>query len=185
MNAAIVALSSLAIAVAIQSLALSRRARRLKGTEQAFRFHAIRDQLQELALAGAIEQDDRVYQFVLSTANMAICNAGVMKLRDVLAIAETVDSEIKQEQAVRFYRDVKRHPDQVQHLVGVTFEALSRMLVANDFLMRAGLRAAVMAANAWKIARPCLVGLTRGIDWIARHVAPHTCEGGRVRAQFL
>ena len=171
MTGTLVALACLAIAVLIQRLALERRARRLKATEQAFRFHAIRDQLQELALEGAVHQHDQVYRFVMFTANLAICNAGVMKLRDILAIAQTVDSEIS-EQTHTFFRDVKRQPEQMQRLVGATFETLAQMLVANDFLMRAGLRTAVLASRAWTIARPVLLAVTRAVDWLARYLAP-------------
>lgn len=74
MTGIVVGLVCFAIAVLVQRLALERRARRLKATEQAFRFHAIRDRLQELALENVVNQRNPVYQFVMFTANLAISN---------------------------------------------------------------------------------------------------------------
>ena len=66
----LVALIGVTIGASIQQIMLLGRARRLRATQQAFRFHAIRDELQALALSGQVRQDDPVYGFVMWSANL-------------------------------------------------------------------------------------------------------------------
>lgn len=172
MTSILVAVVALAIAVAIQRLVLAPRGRVLRAHEQAFRFHTIRDELQTLALKGVVRQDDPVYSFVMWTTNLCIRNAGVIRLRDTLSTARTVDSKVQGESFNRFLRDVKRKPEPLQQLVGQTFIALAEMLVANDHLVRAGLKGAIIAANAWKLLQPALRWFVEAADHVAELLAP-------------
>jgi hypothetical protein len=191
MTSIVVGLVALALAVLIQRLVLVRRARGLKAREQAFRFHAIRDELQALALKGVVDQDDSVYRFVMWTTNLYIRNAGVIKLRDILRIARAVDSEVTG--GTKLMYEVKRAPEPLQRLVGDTFTALVETLVANDYIVRAGLAAGRLAARTQKMLRPAIALLTRMGDAIARLIAPTHAEaveyarkyddwGGRLQA---
>ena len=183
MTSIMVGLAALALALLVQRLVLERRARVLKAREQAFKFHAIRDELQRLALKGVVSQSHDVYQFVMWTTNLSIRNAGVMKLRDTLRIARTVNSEMS-ERGRKFLLDVKRAPEPLQRLVGDTFKALAETLVANDYIVRAGLTIGVLAAQAWKMLRPVFAAITRIVDPFAELVAPRHAEAVRYARKY-
>jgi len=187
MTAIMVGLISLALAVLLQRLMLERRARRLKACEQAFKFHAIRDELQLLALKKAVQQDNEVYDFILWTANLCIRNAGVIKLRDTLRVARIVHSKLNPEMTGRqreLLKAVKSAPPELQHLAGETFKALAEILVANDALVRAGLGVAVMAIQARKLIRPLFAALMNAGDPVARIVVPTHAEAVKYAREY-
>lgn len=179
----VVALASLALVVAMQRLALRSRARTLKLREQAFRFHAIRDQLQDLAIEGVIKQGAPTYEFLMFAANVAIKNAGILRLRDVLRVARTVDERVQQKR-VAIWRDMKRHPEPVQRLFADTFGSMAAMLIANDWIVRAGVWAAFCAAQAWDMVRPVVQALIRAADTVAGYLSPTHAEAVEKARRF-
>jgi hypothetical protein len=180
MTAIIVGLCALAIAVAIQGFMLRRHARGLKAREQAFRFHAIRDELQLLAIREEVDPNTDLYQFLMYTANLAIQNAGVMRLRDILALARRVKQEIPQQ----FLRALETAPKPLRKLTAETFGALASMLVANDPLVAMGLSAAALTAKAWSFIRPLLRSVISAIDALAKQIAPSHAEAVRYARDY-
>jgi hypothetical protein len=177
MNAILAALVACALAFLIERVMLQKHARRLKASEQAFRFHAIRDELQLLAMHGEVRTDSRVYQFLLWTANVAIHNAGVFKIRDMIAIAHQVRTRMEVVAASRSFDEaVKAEPKAVQHITGETFDALAAMLVANDALVRMGWSCSQVASGALHGFRVVIRPLIRTIDALAASLVPHRLE---------
>jgi hypothetical protein len=175
----IVALISLAVALLVLRLILQPRANRLRAAQQAFRFHAIRDEVQLLAVQGKVDQSDPCYQFVMQTANLCIRNAGVMKLRDTLAIAQTVTEEMRC-QALAFLKHVRGQPEPMQRVVGETFSALSDMLLANDRLVRVAFKIAILVATTLKWVRPIFRVVTAAFT----RVAPTHAQSVRYAREF-
>lgn len=145
------------VPLSILALTLRKHARELKARKQAFMFHALRDDLQDLVLNGIVQQDGVAYRFLYMTVNLGIANAGTLRLRDILRIAQQVDTKV-QEQSQKLWRDIRTQDEQVQSLVAETFSTLTQILIANDILVSLGFRAAVAV---WTV-----------IDRIAQHVVP-------------
>lgn len=177
MNAILAALAACALAFLLERLMLANHARRLKASEQAFRFHAIRDELQLLALRGELSTNSRVYEFLLWTANVAIHNAGVFKIRDMIAIAHQVRTRMEYVSASRSFSEaIMAEPKAVQHLAGETFDALAAMLVANDALVRFGWRCTQVASGALHGFRVVIRPLVHAIDALAANLIPNRFE---------
>lgn len=174
MSAVLVGLVALALAVVLQRLLLVGQARQLTARQQAYRFHAIRDELQSLAISGQAQPDSDLYRFLMWTANLAIRNAGTMKLRDIVSLARAVDKETRPYRP--FEEMIRSSPKPLQHVAVETFESLTAMLVANDSLVRGGLRFANVAVSTWRLCRPVLIFLVRRADAIAQHIAPSHAE---------
>lgn len=136
MQLLIFSLSIFALGLLIEILMLCRRAPRLNVKEQAFRFHALRDDLQLLAVDGHISVTSLSYHTLMLMLNVAIRNAGLMKLREILVIAETVRKELAQSNAKELQSDIQRHGVKVQELASQCFKAFADMLVANDYIVR-------------------------------------------------
>jgi len=164
MTAVIVGLGSLALALLIVRIMLNHWARRLKVREQAFRFHAIRDDLQLLALEGVIKQSDPAYDFLLWTTNLGIQNAGVMRLRDLVSIAARIDSRIESDIPKR----LERSPKEVQRVAAELFEALVMMLIRNDWIVLAGWHCMRAVSSTWRWLRPTV----RLLDRLAARIVP-------------
>lgn len=176
MTGLMVGLVALAVAVMIQRLILRSRARTLVAREQAFRFHAIRDELQLLALRGDVEQQSGPYEFLMWTTNLAIRNAGTMKLRDVVRIVRAIDFKMAELPTRQLENELASSPKPLQRLAADTFEALTKMLVANDTLVRGGLYCAELTARTWALCRPAFRFLIHRVDALAQHVAPSHAE---------
>ena len=176
MNAILAGLLLLSIGLVFQRTLFWKRERRLRATEQAFGFHAIRDEVQELAVTDALRQDDPIYRFVMWTANLCIKNAGVLRLRDTLRLAKAVGNKAKVEDSqafTAFILDIQRRPEPVQRLIGKTFYSLAEMLMANDPIVRVGVIAAFRASRVWATVQP---SITKTIDRIAAFVIPERAE---------
>src|SRR5690606_36935102 len=126
--------------------------------EQAFRFHAIRDEAESLVLSGLVERNDEVIGYVRWVANLGIRNAGTLSLTEAIATARRIEAQLPDGASPSafedFLQEVKERPEPLQHLVAATFTALALMLVANDRVARAGLWVAVAAEGAAKVVRP-------------------------------
>lgn len=181
MTSLLVGLVALALAVLVQSLALRSRARSLRIQEQAFRFHAIRDELQLLALRGDVAQSGELYQILMWTSNLAIHNAGEARLRDMVRLARVVDPRMA---VVQELLDMKRHPKALQKLAAETFNALTMMLIVNDWLVLGGLRFAQFTWQTWKVCQPVARGVIATMDWIADLLSPPRAEAVRYARKY-
>ncbi len=177
MSSFIAGLLGLALALLIQCLQLRRRARELKATKQAFRFHHIRDELQVLAIDEKVRPSTPTYEFVMGTSNIAIRNAGILKLSDVLRLARIVGTRVDDE-SLEFFQDIRRQPPEVQRLAAETFKAMSDMLVANDTVVYIG---RLIARYTW---RRVIEAVVRIIDRIAIYVSPQHAEAVRYARKY-
>jgi hypothetical protein len=153
----IFALSILAAGFTLMSLTLQHRVPMLRAKEQAFRFHALRDQLQLLAVEGRISTTSVGYKGLLRMLNIAIRNAGLMKLGEMLRTAESAKDTIDNKPTFeKFEEDIQRHDAAIQQLASDCFSAYVYMLISNDSLVRV----AFMLAN-WTVVKPVFRHLRR------------------------
>lgn len=136
-----VALGSLGLVVIGERIYFSGMEQRLKAKEQAFKFHALRDDLQLLVANGQVEPSALTYTCLMGLLNFAIRNAGVMKLRDILALSRKIQTDVNQKNFQDIQADIKRHDAAVQELSQRVFFALADMLISNDWLVRTGVKA--------------------------------------------
>jgi|SRR5579862_1794050 len=118
------------LAILTETLVFGTRRALLKKNEQCFKFHDFRDRLQLLTLAGKIRPDSELHNFLLMTVNVAIRNAGVFKLRDLLEITKTVNKETDE----KLQDHIREYPTEVQALASEVCSSFAWMLVANDDL---------------------------------------------------
>src|SRR3990172_9594942 len=94
MTGIIAAFGFLAIALGIQRAFLLRHETVLRIREQAFRFHALRDNLQLFSLDGKIQSTSPSYGFLVSLTNLGIKNAGKLNVLDILRAAKGTIQEV-------------------------------------------------------------------------------------------
>lgn len=138
------------LAILIETLVFRKRRRMLKEKEQCFRFHDLRDRLQLLAIEHQIDPNSKLHHFLLSMINIAIRNAGVIKLSALLAVSRTVKNEAGSGDYDSLQADIRSHTKDVQALASEVFASFSGMLVVNDdltFLLFKGLRILTAIAN--------------------------------------
>jgi hypothetical protein len=146
----IFALSILAAGFAVMLLTLQHRVPKLKAKEQAFRFHALRDQLQLLAVEGRISTTSVGYEGLMRMLNIAIRNPGLMKLGDMLRTAESAKDTIGGTPTFEeFQEDIQHHGPEIQQLASSCFLAYVLMLISNDSLVRMAFWLA-----SWTVVRP-------------------------------
>src|SRR5260221_14071749 len=107
MNAIFAALFSVLIAISLGTLLLYKYERRLKLKGQSFRFHELRDKLQLLAIDGKIQKTSQLYEFLLFTINLAIKNAGLMKLSQLLGLSKAIDTRMNAVTADQIFADIR------------------------------------------------------------------------------
>jgi hypothetical protein len=135
----------LAVAVVGIRLTLSGVSKSTKASEQAFLFHALRDELQVLAAERVLSSDSLVYQHLMKMLNLGIKNAGIMTVRDLLVVYSQLSAEAKGSTA--FQDAVEKCDPKTKNLAGRCFLAFSQMLIANDWVVRT----AVQCAKAIRI----------------------------------
>src|SRR5208282_2557351 len=101
------------LAILIETLVFGNRRALLRKKEQCFRFHDFRDRLQLLTIAGKIQPGSQLHDFLLMTVNVAIRNAGVFKLRDLIEITKAVRSETDDK---KLQDHIREYPTEVQAL---------------------------------------------------------------------
>jgi len=161
MESVFVGLISMAIALGIQRAFLSSHKRRLRASEQAYRFHALRDDLQLLAAGKFISVASPVFEFLMFTLNMAIRNAGAIRLREVLQLSKLIDKEVERHQFEKLLAEIQDCDPRVQQLAGRTFFSFAHMLIANDWLVASGLAIRQRINRGWG-------KLSAAINWIDR-----------------
>jgi hypothetical protein len=130
-----VAIVTLLLALASESIVFWRRRTLLRTKEQRFRFHDLRDRLQLLVIEHKLEPGTRLHHFLLATINLAIRNAGVLKLREIIALSRSVKKEARGENTfVTLQAEIVRQPKEVQALSAEVFNSLAAMLIVNDSL---------------------------------------------------
>lgn len=165
MSAIMVALFSALVAMTIGSLVLRRHMRLNKIRSQSFKFHELRDRLQLLAIEGKLTPGSPVYDFLAFTLNLAIRNAGEMRLSELLRFTRMIDGRMKVPA-----RDVFaefRSDSEVQKLAADVFNALSQMLIANDFVY---VLARAVELSASKLRGAIFDGMKRMVRALARIV---------------
>jgi len=155
-----------ALAVLTETLVFWKRRTLLKAKEQCFRFHDLRDRLQLLNLEGKIRPDSNVYGFLLLTINIAIRNAGVIKMSQLLEISRSVKSSEGHEFG-KLQADIGQYPKEVQELASEVLNKFAWMLVANDDLtvwLFKGLRILTEVTNE---------AVVRGVKWVVSRIVPN------------
>jgi hypothetical protein len=170
------------VALLTEILVFGSRRARLKKKEQCFKFHDFRDRLQLLTIAGKIQPDSELHNFLLMTVNVAIRNAGVFKFRDMIEITKNLRTETDGEKL-----QDREYPTEVQALASEVCSSFAWMLVANDDLtvwLFKGLgiltqrtNDAVVKCAKWIVARlaPRRVAIVRAandFDRLGQRLAP-------------
>ena len=132
MSALLVALISMLIAISLGTLVLYKHERPLKARGQSFEFHELRDRLQLLAIEGKIDRTSQIYEFLQFIINLAIKNAGVMSLTELLSLTKTINRRMNTPAADKILAEIRRHDQEVQQLAAEVFASLSKMLISND-----------------------------------------------------
>ncbi len=154
METALFGLSWLVVAMAIQRAFLAGRSRTLRAKEQAYRFHALRDELQLMAAEGRVETTSLTYNFLMQSLNLGTRNAGLMKLREILELSEKVRRTVEETHFEAIYSDIQKHESSVRDLAGRIFFMFANILIANDWLVSAGLSTRRKILTSWGLIRP-------------------------------
>ena len=130
-----IAIIAALLAILMETLVFWTRRTRLKTRDQCFRFHDLRDRLQVLAVEHKIEPSSMLHHFLLSMINVAIRNAGVIKLSQLLNISRSVKEEAADGNGfATMQEEIRAYPKEVQVLASEVFSSFALMLVANDDL---------------------------------------------------
>lgn len=138
MDGVILGLASLAVWIGIGRVMLERRSSSLRAKEQAYKFHSIRDELQLLAAEKRIDVSSRSYEFLIYVLNFSIRNAGVVKIREIIALSEKIRKDTSGNQFSNIMDEIKKSDVQVQKLAQEFFQTFAWMLISNDRLVRYG-----------------------------------------------
>jgi hypothetical protein len=150
----------------------------LKTKEQCFKFHDLRDRLQVLTIEHKIETHSKLHDFLLSMINIAIRNAGVIKLSELVDISQSVKKEADDSTFSTIQTEIGSHPDDVQTLASEVFDNFAWMLVANDDLTVWLFKGLIMLS---KIANEAVV---RFVKLFVSKVAPEHAQVVREANDF-
>jgi len=131
----VLGLALLALALMVQLAMLLGLKRQMVTRQQAYVFHSIRDQLQLHVVEGRVRQDSEAYEFLLWACNLAMRNAGTMRLSDLVKVTAQIERRVGE--AMGTLEDIQKQPEEVQRLAAECFSSLAKMLIANDTLVRA------------------------------------------------
>jgi hypothetical protein len=159
-----VGLFFLCVALLVERLMLSGRTHILQAKECAYRFHALRDELQLMAASRRLDTSSLTYSFLMFSLNLAIKNAGTMKLRDILRLADTVKERIEATRFEAIKADITTHDSSVGELAGRIFHTFYEILVSNDRWVSIAISMHRHIRHSWADIRPLL-------EWIDRRVA--------------
>ncbi len=150
----------------IQAVILDRGRPRLRLKEQFFKFHELRDKLQALAMDGKIRPDSMPYRILFTIINLSIRNPGVMKLRDVLKMSNTVKHQVEGNTFEQLQAELRSYPAEAQALASDVFSTFALMLVVNDditYWLFALLKSVAKLTNA---------GMIRLLKLLAKTLSP-------------
>lgn len=132
MTSILVALTATLIGLSIEFAVLRKRKSQLRRKGHTYRFHELRDRLQLLNLQGKLENTSISYKFLMSSINLAIKNAGTMRLSDVLQISRAVKKEAECITIKQIAEDSRRQSAEAATVLADFFQALTAMLISND-----------------------------------------------------
>jgi len=136
MTPVLVALTMTVIGLLVPLAVLRRRDVLLRSKEQAYRFHELRDRLQILNAEGKIQPESIGYSFLMFSLNVAIKNAGVMSLSDMLQMSRAVKKKAEYITFEQIAEDFRKQSEEAQILSAEFFRSLTLMLISNDHLVR-------------------------------------------------
>lgn len=108
-----------------------RREKQLNVERFRFRFLRFRDEFRYLAATGELDPRVPTYTLMISLLNIAIKNAGTMRLRDLPAFAEMIDQRVRRTGEVA-WKDFRSQSAEVHRLVAQIFMELGKLMLAND-----------------------------------------------------
>lgn len=130
-----VGLVAISLVITMERAILSGWDDKMRSAEYCYRFHRLRDELQMMAIQGKLETSSLTYNFLMQSLNLAIRNAGTMKLRDILGIANKVKEHVEATHFDAICEDIAKHGTPVSDLAGHVFSTISEILIANDRLV--------------------------------------------------
>ena len=148
MNPIVVGLTATAIGLLIVMAILERRSPMLRAREQAYKLHELRDRLQISMIQDKIGAQSLAYVFLMSSLNLAIRNAGVMSLSQILELARAVNRNADDLSFQKIIENVRRQDREIQKLYDEFFQTLTVMLISNDHLTPLMFTAAKYGARA-------------------------------------
>jgi hypothetical protein len=160
-----VAFIGILIALLIETLVFRKRRETMKVNDQFFRFHDLRDRLQLLGVEHKIGQQSRPYHFLLDMINIAIRNAGVIKLSEMLEMSRKVKN-VDGKEFEKLQAEISSYPKDVQELASEVFGRFAWMLVVNDdiaYWMFKGLKILTKTTN---------VAVASWVKWTIAKIAP-------------
>lgn len=176
MDVVVFALAALSVAVLIQRLWLIGRRSRLRGQEQAYALHSLRDELQLLAIDGQIKADSPMYAVLIQCLNVGIKNAGKMRLREALQLAKRLEHRAVPSDLQQFVSEVQRQDQRVQNLVGKLLLTFAWMLVSNDWLVSAGVLVRRHVESSWTLVKPAAKAVEGLASAVFRAIDPARVE---------
>jgi hypothetical protein len=157
-----VAVIATLLAMLVETMVFWRRRAALKAKEQSFSFHDLRDRLQLLSIERKIDQHSQPYRFLMAMINIAIRNAGVIKMSEILEMSRKVKNADGKE-FEKLQAEISAYPNDVQALASEVFGRFAWMLVVNDDLtywlfkslkvLTKVTNAAVVGCVKWMIAK--------------------------------
>jgi hypothetical protein len=132
MNPLLVALVAAVVALGIKFRFLRKRQPLLRSKEQAYKFHEFRDRLQILNAEGKVGIASLGNDFLMFAINLAIRNAGAMRLTDILQMSRAVKKKVQNDGFERITEDIRRQGEEAQKFSAEFFEAFAIMLISND-----------------------------------------------------
>ena len=144
-DAFIVGLVLLGLAVLMQRTFLYPVSLKLKRREQEFKFHEVRDELQLLAIDRVIDVNSAAYLFLLSMSNVAIKNAGVLCVRDIIQMTGFLTKATSE-----VFCDLDEQDRRVKELAARLFMHFGDMLISNDWIVRLGV---FVTRQSWPLLR--------------------------------
>ena len=101
--------------------------------------------MRRIQVDGELAAGSVPYDFLMDSLNLAIRNAGVMRLSQVLDVSRAVKTSADKFSNERLIKEVQGSGKETQKLYGEFFEALVEMLVSND-------RLTSLMFSLWKLA---------------------------------
>lgn len=178
MRQIVVSLAVIALAVAISWLATYQQRRQNRADRLRFRFLRIRDQLQFLAVTKKLEIESPTYSFAMWIVNVAARNAGTLRLRDAIWIADQVDERVRRAGDM-VWKDILGQPHEVHVLLYQLFLELGKMMAANDPLVALGFR-----VYGWRMRRERRSVLEQ-LDRVAARLMPRPKVDALERAKGM
>lgn len=151
-----VAFLALIVALIMDRMVQGASRRRMAAREQQFRFRGIRGELQWLAVKGTISPDSRAYWTLMTYAEAAIAHAQPERIHHLEGFLRDLPGRDAGDLLNETEKELRTSPPEVQALAVDLFTELARMLIANDWVVRAGVATARRLAAGWNRLAPAM-----------------------------